>query len=310
MSSDGGPREAHKQLDSRGISIVNRLPAEITSNGLSLQKRRLGDSHNGDMEKRVNNGELNLRPQPNTTQPAIGKLHAGQAVEVLSTPNPTWTEVRTQIEGVPVRGFVGNMYLRDPINAKVDALAELAGQEYRRMEFGTFKDSDAKPDDPGRNLACPRVKDYWTALQTTNACSVAWSAAFISFVVRQANLGMKFKFAGRHTEYLADSKKALQQGDATRAYWCHPLDASPVQIGDLVAAWRSGGDCPAGPFGYEDIGRDFCSHCDLIVAVRGATALGIGGNVSNTVKVSEFELDAGGKLQPIKNRIALMKRRF
>lgn len=261
------------------------------------------------MEKRVNNGELNLRPQPNTTQPPLAKLHAGQALKVLAE-GPTWTEVEVVVGGQTLKGFVSNMYLRDPINPKVDGLVELAGREYREMEFGFKKDTDAKPDDPGHGLACPRVKVYWAEMNDDRPCSEAWSAAFISYVVAKAKLGLKFKFSGRHTTYLADSKKALQQGDTSRAYWCHPLDANPVQIGDLVGAWRSGTGCPAGPKTYDDIGTDFCSHCDLVVAIRGSIAYAIGGNVSNTVKVTEYELDPAGKVLPISKRIAVMRRRF
>ncbi len=61
---------------------------------------------------------------------------------------------------------------------------------------------------------------------------------------------------------------------------------------------------------YDSLPGDFCSHCDLVVAMRGGEAITIGGNVGNTVKVKKVPLTATGHASEGSKRIAIMARNF
>jgi hypothetical protein len=137
-----------------------------------------------------------------------------------------------------------------------------------------------------------------------------WSAAFISFVVKNAHLSKSFAFAEAHTTYMSDSKRAKLADDRSHAYWAVRLNERRLQVGDLVGAYRTGGSCGSSVKTYESLPGDFCSHCDLVVAIRGGKAVTIGGNVSNTVKVTEVPITATGFATEGSKRITIMARNF
>jgi len=78
----------------------------------------------------------------------------------------------------------------------------------------------------------------------------------------------------------------------------------------MVGYYRTGVDCGSAVRTYDSLPGDFCSHCDVVVAIRGNIANSIGGNVSNTVKVTEVPLDTTGHAQTGHKRIVVMKRNF
>jgi len=119
-----------------------------------------------------------------------------------------------------------------------------------------------------------------------------------------------FSGAEAHTTYMSDSKRAKLANDATRAYWAVRLSERTLQIGDLVGAYRTGGDCGTAKRTYDSLPGNFCSHCDLVVAIRDGKAFTIGGNVSNTVKAKEIPLTAAGRVPEGSKRIAIMARNF
>ena len=152
-----------------------------------------------------------------------------------------------------------------------------------------------------------RIASYWDAAGFTfPGVGEAWSAVFISFVVRQAALAKFFKFHKRHTQYLSDSKTAKVNGDATRAYWAVRLSERKLQLGDLVGAYRNGNGCGSAVRTYDSLPGDFCSHCDVVVSIRGDKAYTIGGNVDQTVRVSEVPLTPDGKAKTGGKRITIM----
>lgn len=257
------------------------------------------------MDLRISSIEANFRATPGTTQSPLGRLPVGHLVVTTGTVQGNWQPCQTTLGSHTLTGFVHASLLRQPLSPEVDRLVELAGAEYREFLFGTRHETHPN--------SVRRIRAFWLSFQSTaEPVSVAWSAAFISFVMKKAALPKSFKFSGRHTTYLSDSKRAFTANpkDASRAYWTVPLHQRKLEVGDLVGAYRTGPGCGSAVRTYDSLPGDFCSHCDLVVAIRGNIAFTIGGNVSNTVKVTEVPLDAAGRVLPISKRIAVMQRNF
>jgi hypothetical protein len=255
------------------------------------------------MDKRTHAGQsVNFRKNPGGT--ILVALPIGHLVDVEPAVNG-WHPASTAYAGRPYAGFIHSSVVRDPISPEVDAIVELAGAEFVKWANGHL--NELSPE------GIAYVERYWrkgAGYLPENLRKDPWSAAFVSYVIRTVSLPKSFKFAGRHTTYLADSKKAFNNGDGSRAYHCVPLGANPLRIGDMVAAYRTGTGCGSRVRTYADIGQDFCSHCDIVVAIVGDEAITVGGNVRNSVSITKVALDPSGRVQAIKQRIAVMRHTF
>lgn len=251
----------------------------------------------------VHAAAAHLRATPGTRQAPLARLPAGHPVTPTGALQGDWQPCRTEAGDVLLEGFVHRGLLREPISREVDALVRVAGEEYARFGFGTVHETHP--------LAQERIRDYWLSFASqAQPVSEPWSAAFVSFVVGSAALPLSFAFSGRHTTYLSDSKRARLAGDTRRAYWALRLDEAPLRVGDLVGAYRTGRGCGTAVRTYDSLPGDFCSHCDLVVAVRGDRAVMLGGNLSNTVRATEVPLTATGHAAAGARRIAVLSRRF
>lgn len=255
------------------------------------------------MPLRIHAAVANLRPVPNTTLAPLTQLPAGHPVEPLGALQGDFRPCRATIDGFSLDGFIHKSLLRDEINPIVDRLIDTVGREFKFFKFG--EQFEQHP------LSQERIKSYWHSFQATAPpVSEAWSAAFISFCMKKAALELSFKFTGRHTTYLSDSKKAKLNNDASRAYWAVKLSDRVVQVGDLVGAFRTGGNCGNATKTYDSLPGDFCSHVDVVVAVRADKAWVIGGNVGNTVTFKEIPLTPTGRVKAGGKRITTMARNF
>jgi hypothetical protein len=123
----------------------------------------------------------------------------------------------------------------------------------------------------------------------------AWSAAFISYVMRIAGAGPRFPYSGDHCDYI-NAAKRMTLGQATG--WL--VAAERVQDyaprpGDLVCFGRGA----ARGLRYEDLPTTalFTSHCDIVVdtTVPGQISV-IGGNVQDSVTMNSVPVTVDGKL--------------
>lgn len=165
------------------------------------------------------------------------------------------------------------------------------------------------------NMAWQQVMSYWYdsgALQTVpnyenlrcqsvglsarhNSCrffvlDVAWSAAFISYVMTQAGVP-DFAVSARHFDYLAQAYRgvgAYRLGD--------PKAVSP-QLGDMLCYVRGRDDMT----GFADFSEYLASakkwlpaHCDIVVEKRADELWLIGGNVLNGVTLRKIATDDKG----------------
>lgn len=146
-----------------------------------------------------------------------------------------------------------------------------------------------------------RVGQYWQEGLNLNlngrsvnskGSRIPWSAAFISWVMKKAGAGDRFKRSARHSVYIRDAIQKRKTNDSSAAFKGYRLNEVVPQVGDLVCASR-GSD--AGKVGY-DTTRDYEAHCDIVVATQPGKIEVIGGNVSDSVSKKTLKTDAQGHL--------------
>ena len=163
-----------------------------------------------------------------------------------------------------------------------------------------------------------RLVNYWTALGTYWAPFVAeqtawrdagrtdlwarepWSAAFISYVLKEAGVGRgDFQFSASHWRYIDYAAETDKNLGAQALY--QPVDARDVVpgLGDLICGDRSGDDRPRLTCMADrasEAGRKRKLHCDLVVGRTADAVLAIGGNVSDSVALCLYPVDQNGRL--------------
>lgn len=136
-----------------------------------------------------------------------------------------------------------------------------------------------KHDGAGRVFSVPANGDY------------AWSAAFISYVMRIAGAGKDFPYAADHATYIDAAVRHQAHGllDAE-----DPAAYAP-QLGDIVCFPRDW----AGKLTFADLptSYSFPAHCGLVVDVAPGADTIIGGNVDDAVTMEHLQTNAAGELQ-------------
>ena len=194
--------------------------------------------------------------------------------------------------------------------AFVDELLNVARREWARWG-GPVEKLDGTLDgfvDPRMEAKAPFwtfVGEYWQSIGSSldGRDSPAWSAAFISFCFKQAGAGNRFPYHENHSIYVSkiDSGKfaGLSLEDPSTA---------PLAAGDLLWASRSGDGCRTPPQTFGDAKKEvkkirnktaesFCSHSDIVVAIRDGQADVIGGNVKQAVTRTTYKLDSAGRIR-------------
>ena len=172
--------------------------------------------------------------------------------------------------------------------------------EVAEAEFAAFRQGEVvESDDVGVEL----VAKYWQAVadlqpnlsdadraqirRRNGRDGVAWSAAFISYVMHKAGAGDRFYYCQGHSGYVKAALKAKDDPDGP--FRAVKFDDCEPEIGDLVANlrpqsadWkrRYGADATVTFDNAADY-ADFSSHCDLVIGKEPGALIVIGGNVSN-----------------------------
>jgi hypothetical protein len=171
-----------------------------------------------------------------------------------------------------------------------------------REELARFDDGKAKETDDPQFL---RVGDYWRAVgQPNNGRTIdangtrpASSAAFISFVLKEAGAGDSFKYAVAHCHYFQDfvDRAGPALYEAVSA-----ADAIP-QVGDIVHYGRASAERHDFAAARADYGNDsfYPSHSSIVVEVdhHAGVIRTIGGNEGNSVKLAAHRLEEDGRLK-------------
>ncbi len=115
----------------------------------------------------------------------------------------------------------------------------------------------------------------------------AWSAAFVSYVMRAAGARDRFLYSPLHADYI----NAAAQG--TGALRTERLEAYAPQPGDLICMSRGSSRAMR----YEDLpGPRFYGHCDLVVSAQPGQLSVVGGNVDGGVTMKHVPTAGSGML--------------
>lgn len=127
----------------------------------------------------------------------------------------------------------------------------------------------------------------------------AWSAAFISHVLRAAGVDApEFPPTAAHAFYIdALLAQALAFPDQA-PFVPHAPAARAAAPGDLLCADRSGSPLPHWTARLAEVGRFRPMHCDIVVAIIPGAVLAVGGNVGDAVVRRRFPADAAGTVWP------------
>jgi hypothetical protein len=207
-----------------------------------------------------------------------------------------------------------------PFN-RADAVA-IALREWRL--FGQPVDDDPpdtrprpRPEDKPERIAglWQRVGEYWwigqdadrpegawTGMHDENGVVFpadqdgyyAWSAAFISYVMRIAGAGSRFPYSPAHHTYINIARQMSLGQTAGWAVVAERPDAYAPQPGDLICAGRGR---QAERLRFEDLPtrKGFTAHCAIVVATGEALSV-IGGNVDDAVSLTHVPTTADGRL--------------
>jgi len=122
----------------------------------------------------------------------------------------------------------------------------------------------------------------------------AWSAGFISYVMRMAGAGPRFPYSASHSDYIDLAKQErLTPTGAWLIQAMRPEEYAPAP-GDLICTGRG----RAASLRYDDLpaGR-YPAHCDIVVDTRTPGQISvIGGNVDDAVTMKHVPVTTDGKL--------------
>ena len=227
---------------------------------------------------------------PDSEKFALNKDETLDIVHYRSASNTHWEiELATPKDGKTIWfAFVSHVEIFSDSNFKI-RLKDQAEAECNFFGKGTKKERE--------DGFWQHIVQYWKeALNINNidtptdVGNVPWSAAFISWIMKQGGAGDKFKYNSSHSVYIRDAIKKRKNQISDAAFVAFKIDEVTPQVGDLVCAPRQSGVT-------YDTTDDYISHCDLVVAKRSNEIDIIGGNVSNSVTKKTLKLDANGKVK-------------
>lgn len=127
-----------------------------------------------------------------------------------------------------------------------------------------------------------RIGEYWAFLGRPDLDGadheVAWSAAFISFMVHLAGAGTAFPYNAQHSVYFYRTINDKVTKRKT-AFWGYRPEDLTIMPGDIIGMNRSG--APAIDYEWAEHHADYKSHSDIVVAVGADGIHTIGGNVGH-----------------------------
>jgi hypothetical protein len=207
-----------------------------------------------------------------------------------------------------------------------ERMLRIALEEWEEWGRIVVRDTDRRPaaNGPGQESRLgnfPRVLAYWRAVEGEGRGAIdrnrgryatllaqygapgelwgepAWSAAFISYVLRNAGVDEReFHSSAAHAFYI-DSMLADAAGFPAQASFV-PRDIAayaPVP-GDLVCGDRSRRPLLHWQDRLAEAGQFRPMHCDIVVAAGPDGVQAVGGNVADAVTLSVFPTDASGRL--------------
>ncbi|MFC0385569.1 DUF2272 domain-containing protein, partial [Muricoccus vinaceus] len=140
----------------------------------------------------------------------------------------------------------------------------------------------------------------WTSAPAEGVWSEpAWSAAFVSFVMRSAGVDEReFHASAAHAFYLDAILRDAREFPAQAPFVPHDPAARAPEPGDLICADRSRRPLPSWRERVPETGLFRPMHCDIVLRTAPGTAEAVGGNIADAVTMSLYATDAAGFLLP------------
>jgi peptidoglycan hydrolase-like protein with peptidoglycan-binding domain len=164
-------------------------------------------------------------------------------------------------------------------------------------EFARWNQGQTPESDPSMRAV---LEGYWRAtpvgVPTTPTwwSNIPWSAAFVSWVMKNAGAGSNFQYSNAHTDYVGAAKRnrLANNSNPFKAYRLTEIAPRP---GDLVCVERQDDQGNWSGVNYDNVDQGFrASHCDIVVEVQPGKLITIGGNVSNSVSDTPVQIDSTG----------------
>ena len=171
-------------------------------------------------------------------------------------------------------------------------------------ELTNWRDAAGNILDEGHPQVEPHRRLYWTSgvgLAHAPLPNVAWSAAFISYVVRTAGAGAKFVYTAAHINYIQAARQNRVTLNWENPFWLYCPDEVSLEPGDLICRNRGASTFTCTRVGWAD-SPSTDTHCDIVVRLTGAnTVVAIGGNKNTggspgTVAEEEYRVSPEGRL--------------
>lgn len=248
---------------------------------------------------------LNLRDAPGGQ--IIRELTIGQPVTDLGPAGVAdWRNVL--VDGT--QGVVFGKYLRSPRSEELEAILRNVIGQWVRFNKGL-----------GNEAVAPYyryVGEMWSSIGESfdgRDRGVPWSAAFISYVVRNSGADYaNFKFAAAHSLFTHDAIQARVQSLTNRPFWGYRRSEKRPDLGDIIVRNRGRNSYS---YDFAENHSQYISHSDIVVEVTTHVARVIGGNVGDTVSMrtsgaddlQEYDLDQDGFLADGQKVIAVLKNR-
>jgi hypothetical protein len=150
------------------------------------------------------------------------------------------------------------------------------------MDAGTrFASWTGKHDESGNVFAPDRDGGF------------AWSAAFISYVMRVAGAGERFPYSAAHVDYINAARAVSLGQDPVTVVSAQRVNVYAPQPGDIICMGRG----HSAVLTFDDLpAASFPGHCDIVVAAQPGQLTVIGGNVDDSVTEKHVPTTQDGKL--------------
>jgi hypothetical protein len=168
-------------------------------------------------------------------------------------------------------------------------LVDFCVSEWNSFQQGALKET--------HEPAVSRIGAYWANVGKPewngNTTDQPWSAAFISFAMKEAGDNGRFKKATGHCIYINDAIKRCDEDGAP--FHGKRIEQYAPQPGDLICRTREGSDVT---FDTAANTPWYTSHTDIVTAITPDQVEMIGGNLSQSVSVRRLPLLPDGRLEP------------
>jgi hypothetical protein len=129
----------------------------------------------------------------------------------------------------------------------------------------------------------------------------AWSAGFVSYVMRIAGAGPRFPYAASHSDYIDVAAEMARGRTSGWLITAERPEGYAPQPGDLICFARGN----AHDLRYNDLpAGHFPAHCDIVVdaSVAGQISV-VGGNVDDAVTLKHVPVTAEGRLMTAEGQV-------